>query len=104
MADDGLLLNFTIGDGPLKPSVTFKGGTWRDRRREQKRERAIRSNNHTAVSALKAGQDTHDQDSIQDRATKRRKVRVDFSPTPPALRRRTEYHAQHHPEPKQIIS
>lgn len=32
MADDGMLLNFSIGeDNVLKPEPKFKGGTWRDR-------------------------------------------------------------------------
>ncbi|CRG84372.1 hypothetical protein PISL3812_01666 [Talaromyces islandicus] len=31
MADDGMLLNFSIGDSVLKPEQKFKGGTWRDR-------------------------------------------------------------------------
>jgi ATP-dependent RNA helicase DDX31/DBP7 len=35
MADDGMLLNFEIGDAPLKSQVKFKGGRWRDRKRAQ---------------------------------------------------------------------
>lgn len=31
MADDGILLNFSIGDDVLKTEPKFKGGTWRDR-------------------------------------------------------------------------
>ncbi|KAB8069260.1 ATP-dependent RNA helicase dbp7 [Aspergillus leporis] len=31
MADDGLLLNFAIGDTIIKPETKIKGGTWRDR-------------------------------------------------------------------------
>ncbi|PMD19022.1 DEAD-domain-containing protein [Hyaloscypha hepaticicola] len=31
MADDGMLMNFEIGDGPLLPKQTFQGGRWRDR-------------------------------------------------------------------------
>lgn len=31
MADDGMLLNFDIGDGPLVAKPTFKGGRWKDR-------------------------------------------------------------------------
>ncbi|KAL8382207.1 hypothetical protein RB595_006135 [Gaeumannomyces hyphopodioides] len=36
MADDGMLLNFEIGDEAFKPQVKFKGGRWRDRVRAQK--------------------------------------------------------------------
>ncbi|KAI9928369.1 hypothetical protein ASPWEDRAFT_38800 [Aspergillus wentii DTO 134E9] len=31
MADDGMLLNFTIGDSIIKPETKIKGGSWRDR-------------------------------------------------------------------------
>jgi hypothetical protein len=30
MADDGMLMNFTIGDSVIKPEAKFKGGTWRE--------------------------------------------------------------------------
>ncbi|KAL2256986.1 hypothetical protein VTK26DRAFT_803 [Humicola hyalothermophila] len=36
MADDGMLLNFELGDAPLKSQVKFKGGRWRDRLKAQK--------------------------------------------------------------------
>lgn len=39
MADDGMLLNFELGAGPLKPQVKFTGGAWRDRKRAQKSAR-----------------------------------------------------------------
>ncbi|KAK5658335.1 hypothetical protein OQA88_2311 [Cercophora sp. LCS_1] len=35
MADDGMLLNFDLGDAPLTTQVKFKGGRWRDRVRAQ---------------------------------------------------------------------
>ncbi|KAN0067451.1 P-loop containing nucleoside triphosphate hydrolase protein [Elaphomyces granulatus] len=31
MMDDGMLLNFSIDDGIIKPEQKFRGGTWRDR-------------------------------------------------------------------------
>ena len=31
MADDGMLLNFDLGDSPLIPKQTFQGGRWKDR-------------------------------------------------------------------------
>lgn len=37
MADDGMLLNFAIGDDFAKPEAKFKGGTWRDRLSAKKR-------------------------------------------------------------------
>jgi ATP-dependent RNA helicase DDX31/DBP7 len=36
MADDGMLMNFELGGGPLKPQVKFTGGSWRDRKRAEK--------------------------------------------------------------------
>lgn len=35
MADDGMLLNFELGDAPLTNQVKFKGGRWRDRVKAQ---------------------------------------------------------------------
>ncbi|KAJ5629504.1 hypothetical protein N7528_003161 [Penicillium herquei] len=37
MADDGMLLNFAIGDNVIKPEAKFKGGTWRARLSAKKR-------------------------------------------------------------------
>lgn len=31
MADDGMLLNFAVGDQPWQPKTTYKGGRWKDR-------------------------------------------------------------------------
>ncbi|KAL5601388.1 hypothetical protein BROUX41_002625 [Berkeleyomyces rouxiae] len=39
MADDGILVNFEIGDLPVKQNVKFQGGRWRDRVRAQKSAR-----------------------------------------------------------------
>ncbi|KAK4130098.1 DEAD-domain-containing protein [Trichocladium antarcticum] len=36
MADDGMLLNFELGDAPLASQVKFKGGRWRDRVKAQR--------------------------------------------------------------------
>ncbi|KAJ9130980.1 DEAD-domain-containing protein, partial [Coniochaeta hoffmannii] len=36
MADDGMLMNFELGDAPLLNQVKFKGGRWRDRVKAQK--------------------------------------------------------------------
>ena len=36
MADDGMLLNFELGDAPLTSQVKFKGGRWRDRVKAQR--------------------------------------------------------------------
>ncbi|KAH8913011.1 DEAD-domain-containing protein [Coniochaeta sp. PMI_546] len=36
MADDGMLMNFEIGEAPITSQVKFKGGRWRDRVKAQK--------------------------------------------------------------------
>lgn len=36
MADDGMVMNFELGDAPLVNQVKFKGGRWRDRVKAQK--------------------------------------------------------------------
>ncbi|KAJ5619959.1 hypothetical protein N7510_003943 [Penicillium lagena] len=41
MADDGMLLNFAIGDNVIKPEAKFKGGTWRDRLSAKKRSQHL---------------------------------------------------------------
>ena len=42
---DGLLLNFSIGEDPLRAKTTFKGGSWRDRLKANKglRNRGLRA-------------------------------------------------------------
>lgn len=62
MADDGMLLNFELGTGPIKSQVKFTGGRWRDRKRAERgakfaesgetssprrRERDFDDSNHT---------------------------------------------------------
>ncbi|KAK1598184.1 DEAD/DEAH box helicase [Colletotrichum navitas] len=36
MADDGMILNFDMGSGPVKPHVKIQGGRWRDRNKAQR--------------------------------------------------------------------
>ena len=36
MADDGMLMNFSVGEDPLQSKVVFKGGRWRDRLQAKK--------------------------------------------------------------------
>ncbi|TDZ54910.1 ATP-dependent RNA helicase DBP7 [Colletotrichum trifolii] len=36
MADDGMILNFDLGTGPIKPHVKIQGGRWRDRNKAQR--------------------------------------------------------------------
>jgi ATP-dependent RNA helicase DDX31/DBP7 len=36
MADDGMILNFDLGEAPVKTQVKFQGGKWRDRLKAQR--------------------------------------------------------------------
>ncbi|PHH85615.1 hypothetical protein CDD83_162 [Cordyceps sp. RAO-2017] len=63
MADDGLVLNFELGSGPLKPQVKFTGGRWRDRKRAQKSARLASRRPATG----------HDDDDGEQRSSKRRR-------------------------------
>ncbi|KAK4121676.1 P-loop containing nucleoside triphosphate hydrolase protein [Parathielavia appendiculata] len=47
MADDGMLLNFELGDAPLKSQVKFKGGRWRDRVKAQRSAKKLLQNGST---------------------------------------------------------
>ncbi|KAJ9142957.1 ATP-dependent RNA helicase DBP7 [Pleurostoma richardsiae] len=79
MADDGMLLNFEIGDAPIKTQVKFKGGRWRDRVRAQKSVKRV------GEQTVPGGTPPHRQDSTRDdggfadsgRPSKR--PRIDFS-------------------------
>lgn len=84
MADDGLLLNFDVGNVPLLPVQHVKGGTWRARRREQKREQAVRAKSGTRVEKSsivvpveKRGRDARKENEFQP---KRRKLEGEFKP------------------------
>jgi ATP-dependent RNA helicase DDX31/DBP7 len=71
MADDGMLLNFELGDAPLKSQVKFKGGRWRDRVRAQKSVKKWQQKS-TASDPQTTTVDSHEDDS--NHPSKRRKV------------------------------
>lgn len=74
MADDGMLLNFELGPGPLKTQVKFKGGRWRERKRAERGARLASS--HPAPPKNEADDGA--------RLTKRRRVGDDGSDAAPA--------------------
>ena len=47
MADDGMLMNFSIGEDPLQSKVVFKGGRWRDRLQAKKSSQRRREKTQT---------------------------------------------------------
>ncbi|OTB01100.1 hypothetical protein M426DRAFT_323750 [Hypoxylon sp. CI-4A] len=73
MSDGGMLLNFDIGDAPLKRQVKFTGGSWRDRahaKRSARKDGFASSVNATPLSNDRR-ESLHDHD---DRPTKRQKT------------------------------
>ena len=47
MADDGMLMNFSVGEDPLQSKVVFKGGRWRDRLQAKKSSQRRREKSQT---------------------------------------------------------
>lgn len=84
MADDGLLLNFDVGNFSLAPTQHVKGGTWRARRREQKRDQAARAKIDTQSLKTSGAQpwtkEDGDNQNEADSKVKRRKVSGEFQP------------------------
>ncbi|OTB10034.1 hypothetical protein K445DRAFT_323427 [Daldinia sp. EC12] len=84
MADGGLLLNFDLGDTPIKRQVKFTGGRWRDRVHAQRSARKNQdgfengptsSANSTPLSNHRQDfRHTHDQNERHERPAKRQKT------------------------------
>lgn len=90
MADDGMLLNFSIGDGVINTQQKFKGGTWRDRLVAKKiavNKRNKANNPGAAADNTSSGGRKHVQNANRveistDRAAKRQKLdRGTFKPS-----------------------
>lgn len=83
MADDGMLVNFTIGDGIIKPEPKFKGGTWRDRLSAKKiaQHRSRSAGNNNDNSQKKQPQNPNKVELPSSRPAKRQKTEGDFKPS-----------------------
>ncbi|KAH6895609.1 P-loop containing nucleoside triphosphate hydrolase protein [Thelonectria olida] len=66
MADDGMLLNFELGSGPIKPQVKFKGGRWRDRKHAE--------NSARRASGISAGTKSSREEGDDQRSSKRQRT------------------------------
>lgn len=75
MADDGMLLNFDLGDAPLVTKQTFKGGRWKDRLTAKKA--AQRREKKTANPDATNG--TEPADQTDPRPVKRQRVDDQFA-------------------------
>ena len=72
MADDGLLLNFSLGDGAIKTQSVFKGGKWRDRLKAKK----IAAGRLTDTAHSKGFNSDHrnETESAHERPSKRQRI------------------------------
>ncbi|KAJ5120538.1 uncharacterized protein N7515_009926 [Penicillium bovifimosum] len=105
MADDGMLMNFTIGDSVIKPEAKFKGGTWRDRLIAKKRS-AHRGDPNKApgdASARNVSSKNPNQIELGTRPVKRQKTDDSFN-RPSAPRAGGDRRPQHPRDPTQFVS
>ncbi|TKA70971.1 hypothetical protein B0A49_07293 [Cryomyces minteri] len=111
MADDGMLLNFSIGDSLLATKPTFRGGRWKDRLTARKA--ALHRQSKTGTEKLPAAvrefpryQDEEaDGVSLSSRPAKRQRVGEDFRPSSLATGRTNgTRNDQSREKPKQVIS
>lgn len=107
MADDGMLLNFSLpDDGIVKPEPKFKGGTWRDRLSAKKialrRTKSVGNENREK----KQPQNPNRVQLGPSRPTKRQKTEGDFKPsaTSDAAEARKPQQQSHPQQPRQVIS
>lgn len=113
MADDGMLLNFSLGDDIIKPETKIKGGTWRDRLSAKK----------IAQHRTKGGPRKNNADGTQNGETSQNPNRIQVGPRPPKRQRtdgdgpggghesgkQPQSHSQSHSQsqsqqPRQVIS
>ncbi|EEH49385.1 ATP-dependent RNA helicase DBP7 [Paracoccidioides brasiliensis Pb18] len=82
MADDGMLLNFSLGDGIINTQQKYKGGTWKDRLSVKKiaLHRQNKSNSEDRDNARQKGGPGNPNrvEIISPRPSKRQRVDGDF--------------------------
>ncbi|KAJ5558621.1 hypothetical protein N7535_008838 [Penicillium sp. DV-2018c] len=106
MADDGMLMNFTIGDTVIKPEAKFKGGTWRDRLIAKKRSTHRGDPKNKApgdAAARNAASKNPNQIQLGDRPVKRQKTDDSFN-RPSVSRAGGDRRPQHPRDPTQFVS
>ncbi|OQE44964.1 hypothetical protein PENCOP_c002G00253 [Penicillium coprophilum] len=104
MADDGMLMNFSIGDTVIKPEAKFKGGTWRDRLTAKKRSAHRGSEKEPGDAAARnAAAKNPNQIQLGTRPVKRQKTDDSFN-RPSAPRSGGDRRPQHPRDPTQFIS
>ncbi|KAJ5423829.1 hypothetical protein N7491_009045 [Penicillium cf. griseofulvum] len=108
MADDGMLMNFSIGDTVIKPEAKFKGGTWRDRLTAKKRSAHRGSDKQpgdgsASADARNAASKNPNQIQLGTRPVKRQKTEDSFN-RPSAPRSGGDRRPQHPRDPTQFVS
>ncbi|KAJ5817900.1 hypothetical protein N7447_007908 [Penicillium robsamsonii] len=105
MADDGMLMNFSIGDTVIKPEAKFKGGTWRDRLTAKKRSahRGSEKEGDGDAAARNAASKNPNQIQLGTRPVKRQKTEDSFN-RPSAPRAGGDRRPQHPRDPTQFVS
>ncbi|KAJ5178029.1 uncharacterized protein N7500_000728 [Penicillium coprophilum] len=104
MADDGMLMNFSIGDTVIKPEAKFKGGTWRDRLTAKKRSAHRGSEKEPGDAAARnVAAKNPNQIQLGTRPVKRQKTDDSFN-RPSAQRSGGDRRPQHPRDPTQFIS
>lgn len=84
MADDGMLMNFSLGDGSLKSPQVFKGGRWKDRliaKKTAQHRRQRQSHGGAAVSSPSAAVNGANSIPVEpERPQKRQKLDSSHEP------------------------
>ena len=89
MADDGMLVNFSLASEGIAPQTKFKGGSWKDRflvkkaakyRAQKSTSTVLVSSEDTSRQQQVSDKSTLDHDFAIDRPNKRRREHGDFVP------------------------
>lgn len=82
MADDGMLLNFAVGDTPWQPKSAYKGGHWKDRLTAKKAlQYAQNKNNPDYKRENDAKNDVRSGSNSEPRPFKRQRTDAEYKPT-----------------------
>ncbi|KAJ9669392.1 ATP-dependent RNA helicase dbp7 [Coniosporium apollinis] len=89
MTDDGMLLNFSVGDAPLIAKPSFKGGSWKDRLSAKKaalhRQKKLAQPSTGQPDAPPENTSAREESDFPvNRPAKRQRTETDFRPTAPA--------------------
>ncbi|CAG8275078.1 unnamed protein product [Penicillium olsonii] len=104
MADDGMLMNFSIADSVIKPEAKFKGGTWRDRLVAKKRSSHRGSENGPKDAAARnAASKNPNQIQLGDRPAKRQRT-DDSSQRPQRSGDRRPHQHPREKDPRHFVS